>query len=796
LRADVRAACPGHEIRERISMTIRSLLRSDYALATAALVAAWFILSSPWLFGTVTIPYDAKAHFQAQIQFLSNALHTGQSPFWAPYVFVGTPQIADPQSLIFSPAFLLAYFEAVPTFRQLDAYVLILLGLGALAILKLFQDKGWHAAGGLVAAIAFAFGASAAWRIQHIGQIQSFAFFGIALWLLHRALDRSSARWGVLAGLAAGLMIAEPNQVALLGGYVLAAMIASHLWLNWDREGGWRRSVRPMAWAAAAGLIVVVVPLVLCYLYVESSNRPVIEFAEATLGSLNPASLVTTLVADLYGAFDPAVDYWGPYSVYWDKNDLTLSQNMGQLYVGALPIALIMTLGVTRGALWAREMRAYTFSIVFLVLYALGGYTPAFRLFYEVLPGVALFRRPADASFLLGGLLAITGGYVVHLWLNGELRRPGRAGRLIELAIIPVVLLTAIAIAVGEEKISLAWKPMLNTAGWLVLVMFALVVPMRRFGRAGMVAVVVLGVLMTADLAANNGPNESTGGSSANYDILKPNCQNETIKFLKARVRRAPGTQWRDRVELVGLGFEWPNAALIHGLDTTLGYNPLRIGLVSRTIGARDGIAGPDQRTFSRLFPSYRSELANLLGLRFIASSVPIEQVDLKLGRGDLKFLARTRDAYIYENTEALPRVMFVKDWQHANFERIIEEGRWPEFDPTETVLLDGEPEIAGAWANIAWDAEALPDVKIKRYENTIVEIEVSAAADGFVVLNDVWHPWWQAEVDGKPATIQRANVMFRAVRVAKGRHLVRFEFTPFSGAIAELGEKLMGTAK
>ncbi|NJO22175.1 MAG: YfhO family protein [Sphingomonadales bacterium] len=777
-------------------MKIRSLLRSDYALAAAVLIAAWFVLSSPWLLGHVTIPYDAKAHFQAQIQFLSNALHSGQSPFWAPYVFVGTPQIADPQSLIFSPAFLLAYFEAVPTFRQLDAYVLILLGLGALAILKLFQDRNWHAAGGLVAAIAFAFGASAAWRIQHIGQIQSFAFFGIALWLLQRALDRSSARWGALAGLAAGLMIAEPNQVALLGGYVLAAVIASHLWLNFEQEGQWRRSVRPLAWASAAGLVVVVVPLVLCFLYVESSNRPVIDFAEAALGSLNPASLVTTLVGDLYGAFDPAVDYWGPYSVYWDKNDLALSQNMGQLYIGALPIALTITMGLTRGALWAREMRAYTLSILFLVLYALGNYTPAFRLFYEVLPGVAFFRRPADASFLLGGLLAIAGGYVVHLWLNGELRRPGRAGRVIELAVIPLVLVVAIAIAAGEDKMPLAWKPMLNAVGWLVLVMFALVVPMRRFARAGMVAVVVLGVLMTADLAANNGPNESTGGSSANYDILKPNCQNETIKFLKARVRRAPGSAWRDRVELVGLGFEWPNAAMIHGLDTTLGYNPLRIGLVSRAVGARDYIAGPDQRTFSRLFPSYRSKLANLLGLRFVASSIPIEQVDLKLGRGELKFLARTRDAYIYENTEALPRVMFVKDWQHANFERIIEEGRWPEFDPVETVLFDGEPEIAGTWADIAWDVEAVPDVKIKRYENTIVEIEVSAPVDGFVVLNDVWHPWWQAEVDGKPAPIQRANVLFRAVHVAKGRHVVRFEFTPFSGAITELGGKLMGTAK
>jgi len=117
-----------------------------YRIAAALLCGTWLALSSPWLFGSVTIPYDAKAHFQAQIQFLSTALHTGQSPFWAPHVFVGTPHIADPQSLIFSPAFLLAYFEAVPTFQQLDTYVLILLGLGALSILKLFQDRGWHPA--------------------------------------------------------------------------------------------------------------------------------------------------------------------------------------------------------------------------------------------------------------------------------------------------------------------------------------------------------------------------------------------------------------------------------------------------------------------------------------------------------------------------------------------------------------------------------------------------------------------------------------------------------------------------
>ena len=34
-----------------------------------------------------------------QLQFLANAFHSGQSPFWNPSTFVGVPQIADPQSL-------------------------------------------------------------------------------------------------------------------------------------------------------------------------------------------------------------------------------------------------------------------------------------------------------------------------------------------------------------------------------------------------------------------------------------------------------------------------------------------------------------------------------------------------------------------------------------------------------------------------------------------------------------------------------------------------------------------------
>ena len=206
----------------------------NYAAAFCAVAIGWFIFALPWLSGSVTIPYDAKAHFQPQLQFLANALHTGQSPFWTHNVFAGSPQIADPQSLIFSPAFLLAYLVPEPSFRQLDLYCFLLLGLTAFSVLMLFKDKGWHPAGAAVAALAAAFGGSSIWRIQHIKQIEAFAFSMLCLWLLARALERKSVLYGVLAGLAAGVMVIEPGQIALLACYVLAGYTIHH-WLSAPR---------------------------------------------------------------------------------------------------------------------------------------------------------------------------------------------------------------------------------------------------------------------------------------------------------------------------------------------------------------------------------------------------------------------------------------------------------------------------------------------------------------------------------------------------------------------------------
>jgi hypothetical protein len=226
---------------------------------------------------------------------------------------------------------------------------------------------------------------------------------------------------------------------------------------------------------------------------------------------------------------------------------------------------------------------------------------------------------------------------------------------------------------------------------------------------------------------------------------------------------------------------------MIHGFDHTLGYNPLRLADFSDAVGTRDSIAGPDQRVFTPLFPSYRCRLADFLGLRYIASRVPIGQVDRTLRPGDLKLAAYTKDGFIYENPRALPRVQFVGGWQLADFEGMKTAGKWPDADPQQVVLLDSEPGEGVAEG----PSRAQGEVKLKRYGNTEVEIEVESAQAGFVVLNDIWHPWWRAELDGTEVEILKANVLFRAVKVPAGKHKVRFVFRPLEGAIAELRDRV-----
>jgi hypothetical protein len=762
----------------------------SFAAAFGIYTVAFLAVASPWLMDVVRIPWDSVSQFYPQFAFLSRSFASGQSPFWTPNVFAGWPQVADPQSLVFSPLHVLvALLVPDPTPRLFDAVTFGLLYAGGAGVMLLFRDRGWHVAGAVVAALAFSLGGSAASRIQHIGQIQSLVFLPLALWMLSRALTRSSWLAGSTAGLFASFIVLGRDQVALIATYTLVGYVLWH-WLDGpDRRARFSASLKPLAAGAVVGACVVTMPVLMTELLAQSSNRPEISFASAVQGSLHPASLMMLAFADVFGASDFSREFWGPPSIPWHDliahTGLYDSQNTGQIYTGALVAIAVLAFGLARGALWAREIRFFTVAAAVTLLYALGKYTPLFYVLYEFLPGVALFRRPADATFVFCAMLAFVAGYLIHRFLEGTLPPLSRRRIALLTAVVATLVVIAVVLALQVNLLHEAIRPLLWGPAFLLAAMGALRLARSATRFSPVLAAVILALFSGADFAWNNAPNESTGLPSARYAALSRQTADETVAVLRVKLQAAAAPDRRDRVELIGVDYHWPNIGLVHDFDHLFGHNPLRAGDFERATGAPDTVAAVRAK-FTPLMPSYRSTLEDLFGVRFIVLGEPIEKIDPSLKHGDVTPVARTRDAYIYENPRALPRVLLATQWQQADFEKMIREGGWPDVDPRRTVLLERPPADASSG-----DGEGT--VSILRYENTDIEIEADAPSGGFVVLNDVWHPWWRASVDGKPADILKANVLFRAVVVPPGKHVVRFTFHPVAGALSELRDKLGG---
>src|SRR5262245_55489334 len=400
-------------------------------------------------------------------------------------------------------------------------------------------------------------------------------------------------------------------------------------------------------------------------------------------------------------------------------------------------------------------------------------------------------RRPADATFVLVALIAVIAGYLVHRWLTGTVPPATRLQRALGLASPIVLIAGALALAASVVGIRPALTPVVTAVLFTAAAVAVLVLARRLDARWPVAAVALIAAFMALDLAWNNAPHVSTALPPARFDALRANTDDETVRLLKARLAGAAAPDRRDRVELVGIDYHWPNLSLAQGLDHVFGHNPLRLRWFQEATHVGDTVAIAGQRVFSPLYPSYRSAFADLLGVRFIVTGVPVEQIDSSLKLGDLNFIARTKDAYVYENPRALPRVMLLTDWRLANFDELLRAG-WPSVDPGRTMLLKKAP--IGFSRSAA--AGTVGSARLLRYANTEVVVEAESPAGGILLLNDVWHPWWRASIDGADAEILKADVIFRAVVCPRGRHEIRFTFHPFAGALAEVVGKMTHNAR
>jgi Bacterial membrane protein YfhO len=139
----------------------------------------------------------------------------------------------------------------------------------------------------------------------------------------------------------------------------------------------------------------------------------------------------------------------------------------------------------------------------------------------------------------------------------------------------------------------------------------------------------------------------------------------------------------------------------------------------------------------------------------------------------------------MYENRQALPRTWLVPQVVQLPPESILQTirtSRLPNgavYQPETMALVET---IAGldtlnTPAAAGWTGQA----KLLTAAETQVEIQTTTASPALLVLSDVNYPGWQAWVDGKSTPIVQTNYIQRGVKVPAGKHIVRFEFHPFS---------------
>jgi hypothetical protein len=102
-----------------------------------------------------------------------------------------------------------------------------------------------------------------------------------------------------------------------------------------------------------------------------------------------------------------------------------------------------------------------------------------------------------------------------------------------------------------------------------------------------------------------------------------------------------------------------------------------------------------------------------------------------------------------------------------------------------------GSQEYEHASASAGGSPDAVQDFAFRDFDAGANRYAFTADLenDGFVLLNEVYYPGWEARVDGKPTAILPGDYAFRVLAVAAGSHRIVMEFRPprlwLAGAIS-----------
>jgi hypothetical protein len=179
-----------------------------------------------------------------------------------------------------------------------------------------------------------------------------------------------------------------------------------------------------------------------------------------------------------------------------------------------------------------------------------------------------------------------------------------------------------------------------------------------------------------------------------------------------------------------------------------------------------DEFVGRHQQNPNLVYPNF----VNLLNIKYLLSSSP-------LNTPWTKQVFEAGGIYVHQNLNYLPRAFPVYSWQVEKDEgKILSDLKNQEFDARQKIFLtETPPNMPSDTTNIS--PEHIIPAKVSDYKINSFKVDVEMQRNGFLLLSENYYPAWKAYVDGKEAKIYRADYLFRAVYLDKGKHQIRFVF-------------------
>jgi hypothetical protein len=678
-------------------------------------------------------------------EFISSRFAEGVLPKWVPYVYGGLPLFANPGSTYYPFRFVADFiFPVSKIWPTLFVIQFTAAGIGMHLLARELGVRVWVA---VVGALAFEFtGLTMSWVLAgHEGRIIVATFTPLVFFFFLRGIR--TGRLAPFAGAAAAIgfcLLSFQIQVSyylLLGALIWSVFLIVHL--GSYREGG--RLARVLAYGVAAvgfGFALASVNFLPFMDYVEQSPRggPGRGFDYAISYSMPTAEISALAVPEAAGFLD----------TYRGTNPMKLHTE----YVGAVVLVLALL-----GLYYARKNRYFWFFAglaLFALSISLGGNTPLYRLYYEILPATKRFRAPSISFFLVSFGLATMATLTLEILAARldqarESRRIVRSGTKTEDGESVatwmlggfVVLAFLVCAAAGSYRFLLF---AIGTA--LVLWMW---LNSRLDHR---VAGLLLATLTVVDLwivdrnffATVPGPDEMFAAD-------------DVAQFLNTQ----PG---RDRVWVL----PFPPEAVYRG---QAGNYLMRFGIDQA--GGEHGnqlqrwndYVGTNAETYVDWHNLLGSPVfLNAANIRYIVTGAPLDAPGLReVFRGS---------GVVYENPQALPRAYLVPRVLNAgeSSDGVAIMSR-PEFDPRREAVVHSASPVTLPPDPLTGTAQ------LAAYEPDRVSVRYRASREALLVLADNYYPGWTASIDGRTAPILRANHTMRAVVVPAGEHTVTFIYSP-----------------